>query len=1528
MYQRRKSLAMKSSKPLAALLLAAAVAVPAARADLAAAGGRFQPREPGLQLPAAPPLPPASQFPAQLVLDDDESEGDFGVGSPTARQFLWFNRFARPAGTGDLLLEEIWVLFTPGSNMAVGNAIELVVYRDENGDPSDGAELLASWNETIQVLDGLTFSVYTPPLPILVPGPGDVLVGVVPRFISARTSTTFPAAIDTTASQGRSWVALWNADPPQPPALPGDVATQLIDGFVPGNWMIRAFGHPLGESAVGIPAAGPAGLALLALLVAAGALVLLRRRAAVLGLVLVVMGAGAVEAQTVIDSFTTNQAPLSDPPGGASSVATGGGDILGTRRDLAVDLLAGAGPVTAGVAGGVLSFAVTDTTPDSRGEALLTWDGDADPNVLAPTGLGGVNLTSGGATGLRLMVNAASAKTEILIEIYSDAGDSSTAGRVLPAIAAPTPVIVGFGEFGPHRGAGADLTDVGAIVLRVRGREASLTLDSFETVSPAFTAVKVDALEVDNDGDTRADPGDRVRYTVTLSNGGGPRAGVDFTDAIDPQTTLVPGTFKATPVVFNDRYTATGNVPLTITDPAAGVLANDHDDVDGTGDGPVTVNVGASDAASEQGGSLALAADGTFTYGPPPGFTGVDAFDYVVEDADGNQVPATAVILVENTVWFVDDSNTTAPFLGTLADPFPNLSQLNGAGGAGDVDGPGDILFVFNDDGPHYTAGLELEDGQRLLGEGVGLTIGGDVIVPANPANAPDLANPAGHVLILADDNTVAGVRLNPAAGAGIFATGMGGTTAVSDVAIATSGTGEGVFLMNQGGGFTFSGNTSITGNGGGAAVRLSGGTATFDFSGTTVAKTGGRLLDISNTGGGVLNFAGAPLSLSGGGGGPAINLVNNAGTTTLTGLGSVATSGAAAFGASNAGAVNLGTAGSLSATGGAGLDVSGTSLTATLTSVTSSGSPGQGINLTNVTGAVTINGGSVSGASGTAFNVSGGGAPVTYAGSVASTASRVAAVSGRGAGNVTLSGNLSGTGSSTGILVQNNTGGTFTFSGGTKTLNTAANTAVTLATNSGATVRFQGGGLDIDTTSGAGLSATGGGTVEVSGAGNSITSGSGTALNVASTTIAAAGLVFQSIAANGGTSGIVLNNTGALGGLTVTGTGAAGSGGTIQNTTGDGISLTSTSNVSLTSMDIAGSDGNGIFGSLVTGLSLDSCRITGNTDALNEAGLHLLNLRGTNTVANSEVSGSTEDNIRLVNDSGVLPMLSISNCDVRNNSNASGNVGINIQANQTAQMTVSAQGNRLNGNRTIALRADAADTSQLTVTLAGNTITAGTAGNPQGNQGIEVSSALSSQVSFDIDNNTVSGLGNTGINVFAGNTSTVAGFVQNNQVTNAGAGVSGFGIRVFQSLNSHLRANVRGNTVSNVGLDYGILAEASGGSSPGAGQALLEVAVTGNNASVLSGALDAIRVQSRNVNTACARISGNTTNSGGSGFFGLFVRQANTAVFNLEGLAAGAQTAATTRTFLIGQNPAAATVDAIAVTNFTGVPANSCNIP
>lgn len=206
---------------------------------------------------ANPPLPPPIQFPIQLVLDDDQHEITAGVGLAAARQFLWFNRFAHP---GAFELEEIWVLFPATTNSPVGAAIQLVVYLDPDGDPTNGANLLAAYDETIGVIDDVTFSIYPISPPLAISGAGDVLVGVVDRSVVGGVSPPHqPAALDATANQGRSWVAAWTADPPNPPVLPPDDFITNVNG----NFMIRAFGTAAVVSAIDVPALGGVGLGIL-----------------------------------------------------------------------------------------------------------------------------------------------------------------------------------------------------------------------------------------------------------------------------------------------------------------------------------------------------------------------------------------------------------------------------------------------------------------------------------------------------------------------------------------------------------------------------------------------------------------------------------------------------------------------------------------------------------------------------------------------------------------------------------------------------------------------------------------------------------------------------------------------------------------------------------------------------------------------------------------------------------------------------------------------------------------------------------------------------------------------------------------------------------------------------------------------------------------------------------------------------------------------------------------------------------------
>ncbi|MFC2038111.1 hypothetical protein ACFLYD_09210, partial [Chloroflexota bacterium] len=147
-------------------------------------------------------------------------------------------------------LNQIQVLFyaASGDVLSAGDAVDLVVYEDADGDPANGATLQATYSVTVQAVDGASWSVYDLSPPLALNGPGDVLIAVINRYVeSGVTPPTWPAAIDTTASQGRSWVGFWNADPPDPAILPPDYAFGLIDSLVePGNWLIRGYGQTSG----------------------------------------------------------------------------------------------------------------------------------------------------------------------------------------------------------------------------------------------------------------------------------------------------------------------------------------------------------------------------------------------------------------------------------------------------------------------------------------------------------------------------------------------------------------------------------------------------------------------------------------------------------------------------------------------------------------------------------------------------------------------------------------------------------------------------------------------------------------------------------------------------------------------------------------------------------------------------------------------------------------------------------------------------------------------------------------------------------------------------------------------------------------------------------------------------------------------------------------------------------------------------------------------------------------------------------
>jgi len=166
--------------------------------------------------------------------------------------------------------------------------------------------------------------------------------------------------------------------------------------------------------------------------------------------------------------------------------------------------------------------------------------------------------------------------------------------------------------------------------------------------------------------------------------------------------------------------------------------------------------------------------------------------------------------------------------------------------------------------------------------------------------------------------------------------------------------------------------------------------------------------------------------------------------------------------------------------------------------------------------------------------------------------------------------------------------------------------TGVLIGSDSGA-VNFS-GGITASTGAHPAFTATGGGTVTVTGSANTLTTTTGTALDVETTQIGTTGLTFQSISAGtattGPTEGIILNSTG-TGPLSVTGTGGAGTGGTIQKATSvaadpvgnraAGAELINTGAVSLDDMNFNANAANGVWSNDAASLSVSNSSFTDN---------------------------------------------------------------------------------------------------------------------------------------------------------------------------------------------------------------------------------------------------------------------------------------------------------------------------------------------
>ncbi len=192
----------------------------------------------------APTVEPKSGLNAdvELILDDGSRENGIGIGG--TQEFIFLNRFTPAPASFPFTLDQVQVYFGSADMTQIGDDFIIVVYENKTGnaDPAVGSTLLAQFPVTAQALDA--WNLFTLPTGVPLTGPGDVLIGLI--ALEKPGSSYWPAAMDQTTSQQRSWAGWWvQTPPPAVPTLPPDDTWGLIDSFgaeFAGNWMIRGMG--------------------------------------------------------------------------------------------------------------------------------------------------------------------------------------------------------------------------------------------------------------------------------------------------------------------------------------------------------------------------------------------------------------------------------------------------------------------------------------------------------------------------------------------------------------------------------------------------------------------------------------------------------------------------------------------------------------------------------------------------------------------------------------------------------------------------------------------------------------------------------------------------------------------------------------------------------------------------------------------------------------------------------------------------------------------------------------------------------------------------------------------------------------------------------------------------------------------------------------------------------------------------------------------------------------------------------------
>jgi hypothetical protein len=793
--------------------------------------------------------------------------------------------------------------------------------------------------------------------------------------------------------------------------------------------------------------------------------------------------------------------------------------------------------------------------------------------------------------------------------------------------------------------------------------------------TPVISATLRDQLTNDLNSNGQPNAGDQLTYTTTIRNSGSGNANtVNLTEPA-PITTTLNGAVRTSALARDDSYSTPMNTVLNAT----AVLANDFGlpslsvaSFGATNNATLVTANGTNSSSTDNGGTVVMNTNGTFTYTPAAGFTGIDKFSYVAATATLPNNDAVVTITVGTAPASVNDVYSA---IGNIS-----ITHTNATG------------VLLNDGAANGISVVAVNGNAANVGAATTTTQGGNITV-----------------------NTDGSFTYNPPAGyegADQFTYTIDNGFAAPSTATVTLNVSGMIWFINNTAGAGGDGRLSSPFNTVAAFQTVNTGVgnnpaandyifvyeSAADYAGSFTLLNGQKLIgqDASATLGAITGYSlpagSAALPVTNSANGIIVNLTTTVASTTVITLNTVSGSnllrGFTIGNKTLAGIVGTSfgslTASDITITGtGQALGLTNGAVTATFASVSSSSSV-NAVVLNNTTGTLTINAGNISGATGTTFSIVGGTISVTYSGSMsqANNAALVSISGGHATGTITFqTGTLSAT-NGTGLQFDNADGiynfngtntmnggdagidiivgstGTFTFSSnssitnpsGTAFLISASNCngtysgsisdntgfLIDIVSHSAGTFTFQTGTL---TSSGQGIRVINcvAGTMNFTNATKTLTTTTNTAvtLNNNGTSIinfTGGGLAITTTSGNG------FDVSGGAGGVTVTGTGNI-----ISSTTGIGCTIVNTT-IGAGGITFQSISANGA----ANGILLSN---TGSTGTFTVTGV------GTTAGSGGTIQNSTDDAIRLTS----VNTVTLNLININNSGNAAGEYGIDM---------------------------------------------------------------------------------------------------------------------------------------------------------------------------------------------------------------------------------------------------------------------------